>query len=57
MSPRPLLLLALVAAAACSETELGDAATANIVDTVSLGARPAGSSVLMVMGGLLLKRR
>ena len=34
MSPRPLLLLALAAAVACSDTQLGDAATANIVDTV-----------------------
>ena len=38
MSPRPLLLLVLAAAVACSDTQLGDAATANIVDTVALGA-------------------
>jgi hypothetical protein len=33
-----LLLLALAAAVACSDSELGDAATANVVDTVTLGA-------------------
>lgn len=38
MSPRPLLLVALAAAVACSDNQLGDAATPNIVDTVTLGA-------------------
>lgn len=38
MSPRPLLLLALAALVACSDTELGDAATANVIDTLTLGA-------------------
>lgn len=38
MTPRILLLLALGTAIACNDSQLGDAGSANFVDTVTLGA-------------------